>query len=203
MNLLTIFTPTYNRKDKLYEAFLSLKCQTNKNFVWLIIDDGSTDNTEKEVTNWKKDCDFEIIYIKKPNGGKHTAFNYALQFLNTKYVYVALDSDDRLFEETTIEKIYKELESLNNEVGLVTLCSNSTTEKNDMVKKYDYDKLNGKTLAYAYEHNLFEAECVMIFLCDYIKKFKYPEIVGERFFTEAYTYYQMNDLVKWTNLITS
>lgn len=203
MELLTIFTPTYNREKKLYDTFLSLKKQSNTNFVWLIVDDGSTDNTEKEVKKWIKNCNFSIVYKKKNNGGKHTAYNYALQFLKTKYVYLSLDSDDVIYDENTIDKIIHELESLKKKVGLITLCSNSRNGHNDFVKKYDLTKLKGKSLAYAYTHNIFHAEARMILQTDYVKQFRYPEIENERFFTEAYVYYQMNEPVKWTNIITS
>ena len=58
-------------------------------------------------------------------------------------------------------------------------------------------------MAYAYTHNIFHAEARMILQTDYVKQFRYPEIENERFFTEAYVYYQMNEPVKWTNIITS
>lgn len=202
MKLLTIFTPTYNRKKKLYDTYLSLNKQTCKDFIWLIVDDGSSDGTESIVKKWIKESDFEIIYKKKSNGGKHSAYNYALRFLKTKYVYLSLDSDDVMFDNDTIDKIIIELKSLNDEVGIITLCSSSRNGKNDFVKKYDISKLSNKSLAYAYSHNLFVAEGRMILLSDYVKQFKYPEIQNEKFFTEAYTYFQMDKVVKWTKLVT-
>ena len=78
MNKLTIFTPTYNRAHTLPRTYESLCKQKNKDFVWLIIDDGSSDNTEELVKNWQKEnSDFTIEYVKKENGGMHTAHNVA------------------------------------------------------------------------------------------------------------------------------
>lgn len=77
MKTLTIFTPTYNRGYILGNAYESLKKQTNKDFIWLIVDDGSTDNTEDIVEKWIEENTIEIRYIKKENGGKHTAYNVA------------------------------------------------------------------------------------------------------------------------------
>ena len=74
-NLITVFTPTYNRGYTLENLFNSLLVQTNKNFEWLIVDDGSTDNTEDLVNRFKDVSSFKIRYIKKKNGGKHTAIN--------------------------------------------------------------------------------------------------------------------------------
>lgn len=202
MNLLTIFTPTYNREKKLFDTYLSLKNQTYKDFTWLIVDDGSSDNTEVEVEKWIIDSDFKIVYKKKKNGGKHSAYNYALNYFETKYVYLSLDSDDTIYSNDTIEIIIEELKKIDDEVGLVTLCSNSKDGNNEFVKKYAINELKNKSLEYAYTNNLFNAEGRMILLCDYVKKFKYPEIENERFFTEAYIYYQMNKKIKWTNLVT-
>lgn len=102
---LTIFTPTYNREHTLTRAFDSLMRQTNKNFIWLIIDDGSKDNTPLLVEKFVEQADFQIEYHWKENGGRHTAVNYSYQFLKTEYV-VTLDSDDELLDDA-VEKILK------------------------------------------------------------------------------------------------
>lgn len=65
MPIITVLTPTYNRVDKLKKLFDSLLLQENQNFVWLIIDDGSTDNTNEIVQSWSSDSNFKIIYYKK------------------------------------------------------------------------------------------------------------------------------------------
>ena len=94
---ITVFTPTYNRADLLHNCFESLKSQTVKNFLWLIIDDGSTDNTKELVSSWiantSKTEEFEIEYIYKENGGLHTAYNEAIKAAKTP-LWVCIDSDD-------------------------------------------------------------------------------------------------------------
>lgn len=94
MPMLTIFTPTYNRADLLPRCYEALKRQTRKDFIWLIIDDGSTDDTEKLVKKWSK-CDngFEIRYIYKENGGLHTGYNVAIENADTE-LCMCIDSDD-------------------------------------------------------------------------------------------------------------
>lgn len=110
---ITVFTPTYNRARTLRIAFESLMNQTNHNFIWLIIDDGSTDNTSELIDEFKEKALFEIRYYWKENGGRHTAVNYSYQFLNTEYV-ITLDSDDELVPDA-IEKILKIWESIPKE----------------------------------------------------------------------------------------
>lgn len=94
MQTLTVFTPTYNRKDLLIRGYEALKRQTNKDFVWMVIDDGSTDETEQLMEEiCKEDSGFEIQYFKKKNGGLHTGYNMAIEHAKTELM-VCVDSDD-------------------------------------------------------------------------------------------------------------
>lgn len=101
---LTVFTPAYNRADLLPRCFESMKRQTNKEFIWMIIDDGSTDNTRALVEGWMKEPhDFEIIYYHKENGGLHTAYNEAIAHIETE-LCVCIDSDD-FMPDNAVERI--------------------------------------------------------------------------------------------------
>lgn len=94
MTDLTIFTPTYNRVDLLSRCYESMKRQTSKNFVWMVIDDGSTDNTVDVVNEWvRESSDFIIEYYYKENEGLYTAYNEAIKHIKTK-LCVCIDSDD-------------------------------------------------------------------------------------------------------------
>lgn len=90
---LTVFTPTFNRRELLTRCYESMCRQTNKDFVWMIVDDGSTDDTKKFADEWKKNSDFEIRYFYKDNGGLHTAYNVAIENIDTE-LCVCIDSDD-------------------------------------------------------------------------------------------------------------
>ena len=104
MNLLTVFTPTYNRRELLKRCYLSLKRQSCKNFEWLIIDDGSSDSTGDMVNEWiSAEHDFLIRYYYKENGGLHTAYNLAIEHLQTELA-VCIDSDDYMPDDA-VEKI--------------------------------------------------------------------------------------------------
>lgn len=91
---ITVFTPAYNRADLLKRCYESMCRQTNKNFMWMIIDDGSTDNTKEVVDLWMLNNNgFEIQYYYKENGGLHTAYNEAIEHIDTE-LCVCIDSDD-------------------------------------------------------------------------------------------------------------
>lgn len=101
---LTVFTPAYNRADLLPRCFESMKRQTCKDFIWMVIDDGSTDNTAELVQSWlNQPLDFSIEYYHKENGGLHTAYNEAIAHIITP-LCVCIDSDD-FMPDDAVEKI--------------------------------------------------------------------------------------------------
>lgn len=104
--MLTIFTPSYNRAYCLHKCYESLCRQSYKDFDWLIIDDGSTDNTKELVEKWcTRNNGFSIIYIYKNNGGLHTAYNAAIENIETE-LSMCIDSDDYVPDDG-VEKILK------------------------------------------------------------------------------------------------
>lgn len=129
MVTLTIFTPSYNRADMLRVAYKALKNQTSKDFCWLIIDDGSTDNTEEIVRIWQgEETEFEIQYCKKENGGLHTGYNKAIELSNTELM-VCIDSDDYMpkYAVEHIIKTWNEIRSLGY-AGIIALDAKKNGE---------------------------------------------------------------------------
>ena len=122
MAILTVFTPTYNRAYTLHKCYESLRRQTNKDFIWLIIDDGSTDNTKELVDSWlENDNGFEIRYAYKENGGMHTGHNKAYELIDTE-LNVCIDSDDYMPDDA-VESIlsFWEKNRDNNYSGIIAL----------------------------------------------------------------------------------
>lgn len=104
---ITVFTPTYNRAYIISHAYDSLLKQTFKDFEWLIIDDGSTDNTEELILKYINDNIIDIRYYKKKNGGQHTALNKAIDKAKGD-IFIILDSDDYLTSNALERIIYWE-----------------------------------------------------------------------------------------------
>lgn len=100
--IFTVFTPTYNRVHTLYRVYESLQKQTFKSFEWLIIDDGSTDNTEEIVLGWIQKKEFRIRYYKQVNKGKHFAIEYGVKKAKGE-LFLTLDSDDSC-KENALER---------------------------------------------------------------------------------------------------
>ena len=117
MPTLTVFTPAYNRAHTIWRTYESLCRQTSKDFCWLVIDDGSADNTSQLVASWvgllqastdftgKCDAGFNIRYIWKENGGLHTGYNTAYANIDSE-LCVCIDSDDWMPNDA-VEKIVR------------------------------------------------------------------------------------------------
>lgn len=103
MPALTVFTPTYNRAYTLHLCYESLVRQTSKDFVWLVVDDGSSDGTETMVKRWQEEADFPIRYVYQQNQGMHGAHNTAYELIETE-LNVCIDSDDYMADDA-VEKI--------------------------------------------------------------------------------------------------
>lgn len=102
--MLTVFTPTFNRAECLKKGYEALCRQTCKEFVWLVVDDGSTDQTRSLVEQWsRQEKGFEVRYIYKENGGLHTGYNVAIANIDTE-LSVCIDSDDYMPDDA-VEKI--------------------------------------------------------------------------------------------------
>lgn len=119
---LTVFTPAYNRAYTLPRTYESMKQQKNTDFIWLIVDDGSSDNTAELVRQWQaEENGFEIQYIYKENGGMHTAHNTAYRLIDTE-LNVCIDSDDALAPDA-VQRIFDAWQGVRNRgyAGLLAL----------------------------------------------------------------------------------
>ena len=185
MRSVTVLTPTYNRSELLKRCYDSLKEQTIKDFEWLIIDDGSTDNTESIVKEFQQNSAMTIRYIKKQNGGKHTALNIGFEQADSKYLIV-LDSDDELIP-TAIETIIARWESRKNNHTIGALVFLKADQKNRIVGA-PFPKDGEVISKFKQKHIGDKAE---VFRTSLLKSYKYPEFIGERFIGESYVWDQV------------
>lgn len=183
---LTVFTPAYNRAHTLGRTYESLRMQDCKDFIWMIVDDGSSDNTAELVDSWKKENNgFEICYIYKENGGMHTAHNTAYENIHTE-LNVCIDSDDCM-AEGAVRKILNTWDKVRGEgyAGLIGL---------------DAD-LQGKVIGQGFQQNLKETtlsgyyaaggsgDKKLVYRTDIINQFPpYPVFEGEKYVALAYKY---------------
>lgn len=188
--LVTVLTPTYNRASLLNDLYKSLTKQEVMNFDWLIIDDGSEDETEEVVKGFAQNR-FVISYYKKINGGKHTAINYAMQYISTPLTII-VDSDDILLTNATklIENYYQKYA---NEYE--RLCSLSflrcykdgkpivSLGSNEFISDYPTCRV---------KENL-PGDMAEVYFTDKLKKFRFPEVENEKFISEDVVWITMGE----------
>mgnify|MGYP003294377376 FL=1 len=183
--LITIFTPAFNRAHTIWRTYQSLCRQTCKDFIWMVIDDGSTDNTAELVLKWKENSEFEIIYIYQQNQGMHGAHNTAYQNITTE-LNVCIDSDDYM-PEGAIELI-------------TNFWRNNGSEKYAGIIGLDVD-LNQQIIGTEFPNNLKETTLTdfyanggkgdkkLVYRTEVIKKYpEYPIFDNEKYVGLAYKY---------------
>lgn len=185
--LLTIFTPAYNRADKIRRVFSSLEEQMNSDCEWLIIDDGSKDNTNEVVSKFIEESSMNIRYYKKENGGKHTAHNMAVDLAKGKY-FMCLDSDDYL-ENNSIETLIYKIKQCGSQEGIIAYKCDQNRAL--LSKTFPQEVSVPNIYALNQEYNCM-GEFVFIFPTELLKKNKFPVFAGERFLTESVLYDKMN-----------
>ncbi|WP_394186472.1 glycosyltransferase family 2 protein [Metabacillus halosaccharovorans] len=190
MKKLTIFTPTYNRAYCLHVCYESLKSQTNKEFVWLIIDDGSCDNTEDLVKNWKRDGEIEIRYIKQMNQGMHGAHNTAYKHIDTE-LNVCIDSDDYMPEDA-VEKILLFWGKYGNDQvsGMIGLDAFNNGE---VIGEKMPENINKSTLFDLYNKYGVTGDKKLVYRSELTKKYPYPIFENEKYVGLAYKYHKLDE----------
>lgn len=190
--LITVFTPTYNRAKTLRQCYDSLLEQTNKNFIWLIIDDGSTDNTENIVEEWIQQNNIEIHYIKKENGGKASTINLSLEKCKTE-LWLCLDSDDYLVSNC-IDVILKNYETVKGKQDICGLLALKTGEDGKIMKgqRRIPKEVNYSTLKHIRYGLKIETEYAIVYKTNIAKEYPYPIIEGKKFMPLSYVYDQID-----------
>ena len=190
MKNLTVFTPTYNRAYCLHHVYDSLCAQSNKNFVWLIIDDGSSDNTQELVGNWKRENIIEIRYIFQKNGGMHETYNTAYKNCETELI-VCIDSDDYMAVEA-VEKIitfWKKYGSTHFS-GLVGLDADF---QGNIIGKRFPDNLRSSTLEDLYQKYKIPGDKKLVYRTEVVIKYPpYPSFSGENFVPHGALFIQID-----------
>lgn len=199
MNI-TIFTPTYNRGyiiGKLYESLLR---QTNKDFEWLVIDDGSSDNTEDLFSAWRNNTDaFPIRYFKVPNGGKHRAVNRGTELARGKLFFI-VDSDDDL-PENAVASIIEWEQSIADLSGFCGVAGSKGKQGSGIWgTTFEGDYIDATSLERK-QWNI-TGDKAEVFYTRILRNYKFDEIEGETFITEATVWNRMaydGYKIRWFN----
>lgn len=188
---ISILTATYNREKLLQNVYESLleNNKTFRDFEWLVMDDGSTDNTEELVEKWKKENKITIQYFKQENRGKMAAINELMKKA-TGEITVELDSDD-LLADGSLKRISDDYETLNSNQNVCGIIY--PRDLGNTMKQKISSSLEGQVISLWDLHNRygFDFDTSVTFLAKYRKKYPYELEHDEKFITEARTYYKL------------
>ena len=180
--VVTIFTATYNRAHLLNRLYTSLVNQTNRDFEWVIVDDGSTDNTKEVIDGFINDNIISIRYFHQINGGKHRAINQGVKLANGHYFFI-VDSDDILTKDAV------QFIELN---GVPLLCDTlfagiigvKSLYSGEQIVKSKEDIIDASTISLHYYHNL-KGDKAEVFKTEVLSEFLFPDFCGEVFCSES------------------
>ncbi len=189
MTQVTIITPTYNRGQQLGKLYDSLLKQSDKDFNWLIVDDGSTDDTESIVQEWIRENKLALKYIKKKNGGKHTALNVGIPQIESPWTFI-VDSDDYI-TENAIQLIKQKISADDSDIicGLAFLrqsknggyLTNKLVPSSGMVDDFCHCRYNLD----------IQGDMAEVWKTRCLKEFPFPEFENEKFCSEDVVWISM------------
>lgn len=173
--------------ETLYRSIAAQNC---KDFEWLIVDDGSTDKTRNIVTQWSNNSDFQIRYIYKTNGGKHTALNVGIQTIDSDLTFI-VDSDDALTQDAieTILRYHRRYGNDSRLCGYTFLrrfldgkINGKSFMPNEMIANYIDARINANDIM---------ADKAEVFFTRCLKEFPFPEYPNEKFLGEDLVWIRM------------
>lgn len=189
---ITILTPTYNRASLLPRLFDSLLRQTNKDFEWIVVDDGSTDDTREVVANLKEKCGgaFPMGYVYKANGGKHMAINIGAERARGELLFIA-DSDDLLTDDAleTVANSWHDISDDKSFAGIAGLDIAMDTRE-VIGSGLPQGHIDCNAIDIRYRHHV-TGDMKEVFRTEVLREFPFPEFAGERFCPEQLVWFRM------------
>lgn len=224
---LTIFTPTYNREKLLPRLYESLTRQTSDDFVWLVVDDCSTDDTVSLINSYISEGKIDIKLIVRPkNGGKMRAHNDGTKACDTPY-FLCLDSDDYLVDtavedllacasqitpvgsnseasaedtlETSVEDTLEASAGEGNQVNakIAGIIAHKGKSETELLTGVEFPEGIEKSTLYGLYLNGFKGETTIMFVTDIIRAYPFPEIEGEKYVPEDYIYDKIDKMCEY------
>lgn len=188
----TIFTPTYNRAGFLMPLYYSIKKQSSRDFEWVIVDDGSTDNTYEVMADIisSHDDSFPIRYFKKPNGGKHTAINMGVNVAEGELFFI-LDSDDELPHDS-VRIVWEEWEKVSNNPLIAGVAGLDINKKDNTIigSGLPLNEIDCNAMDIRFRY-IVKGDLKEVFRTTVLKEFPFPEIQGERFCPEQLVWFRI------------
>ena len=188
--MITILTPTFNRAHLLPRLFESLTHQTDFNFEWLVIDDGSTDGTSDLFAgNAFLSAPFSIRYYRQENGGKHRSLNAGVKQAKGNFIFIA-DSDDWLLPQS-VAIVGQHASAIADDNTFAGVAGLDVFDDERMVGTglpQDIIDCNAMDIRYRYQN---EGKPKEVFKTTVLQEFPFPEIQDEKFCPEQLVWFRI------------
>lgn len=188
--MITIVTTTYNRASTIPRLYKSLCAQSSLDFEWIVVDDGSVDDTPKLLSEISVSSPFPIKLIRQPNGGKHVALNTGVQSSRLPWIFI-VDSDDALVSsavETVVSGIRGEIQT-----NVVGWCYRRAFFDMRLIGSKVDEDYSPKYMSPTEAGHLFKGDLAYVFKTDLLRKHKFPVFDGEKFVPELYIWNKIGD----------
>lgn len=193
--LITVFTPAYNRASLLPRLYQSLLSQEVKNFEWVVVDDGSTDNTLAVMQNIINESKIKVTYYKQANSGKHIAINKGAELANGELFFI-VDSDDYLVNNAT-QIIANKYEEIKDDPTYAGVSGRKGYSENDFIGTASkYADLHANALDFRYQHGI-KGDMAEVIKTSILREFPFPVVSGEKFCTEAVLWFRVAEKYKF------
>lgn len=188
---ITVFTPAYNRAHLLGRLYDSLCAQTYRDFEWIVVDDGSKDNTEEVVKGFIQEGKIDIHFLKQENGGKHRAVNRGTREAVGELFFIA-DSDDWLLKDSlaTVARMYQPIAGKREFAGV---CGLDVLEDGTIVGGgMPQDVIDCNSIDIRMKHHV-RGDLKEVFRTEVLREIPFPEIDGERFCPEVVVWNRISE----------
>lgn len=193
--MITIFTPTYNRAYIIHKLYYSLINQTTKDFEWLIVDDGSVDNTKEVINKFILENKINIQYHFKENGGKHRAINWGAQIAKGDLFFI-VDSDDFL-AVNAIERILFHYENIKENESFAGISGiRAFTNGLKIGSETPFDILDCSSIDFRFKYKI-KGDMAEVIRTEILRKHPFPDFEGEKFCPESLVWNRIAHLYKF------
>lgn len=187
----TVFTPTYNRAHTMESLYQCMLRQTNKDFEWVIMDDGSSDNTNELIHQWILEGRVNIQYYKQENQGRFAAFNNVKKYFRGELI-LWCDSDDEMVE-SCIEKIIDTWNRIENRNGTSGIIGYMLTPDKEIIGTRFPNKIEYERFYVLYDKYRMAGDQAIVFRNDLVQKYSYPVFEGEKFTGDSILFNQISE----------
>lgn len=191
MPFLTVFTPVYNRAYIIEQLYRSLCRQSDKDFEWLVVDDGSTDCIDKLMARFIDEEEICIRYIRQQNGGKHSAINRGVKEAKGEFFFI-VDSDDHITEDaiTWIRQSSSAIAADNRFAGLSGVRIHPNGSR--IGGGEDFGTIDANAIDIRYKHGV-RGDLAEVYKTEVLRQYPFPIFEGERFCPEAMVWNRIAD----------